>query len=59
MQADEKCQRDFRAEPDGSLFSQDGEEGIQLLAFDIGGGAGDDVAGDAAQDVGLVGGQLR
>jgi len=35
------------------LFSQGGEDGIQLSAFDVGGGSGNDVSGDAAQNVGL------
>ena len=39
------------------LFSQGGKDGIQLLAFDLGGGSGDDVSGNAAQDVSLVSGQ--
>ena len=30
-----------------------------MFAFDVSGRSGDDVAGDAAQDVGLVGGQFR
>ena len=36
------------------LFSQPGKNGTQLFAFDVGGRSGDDVSGDAAQDVGLV-----
>jgi hypothetical protein len=37
-----------------SLFFQGSEDGIQLFAFDVGDGSGDDVAGNAAQNVGLV-----
>ena len=48
----------FRPCYSSRLFFEGGEDGIQLFAFDVGGGSGDDVAGDAAQDVGVVGGQI-
>jgi hypothetical protein len=41
------------------LIFQSGEDGIQLFAFDVGGGSGDDVSGDAAQDVSFVGRKFR
>jgi len=44
----------FPCERDCSLFFQGGEDGIQLFSFDVGCRSGDDVAGDAAQNVGLV-----
>ena len=41
------------------LFVQRSQNGIQLFPFDVSGRSGNDVSGDAAKDVGLVGGQFR
>jgi hypothetical protein len=42
-----------RGVSDPSLF-QGSEDGIQLFSFDIGGRPGDNMTGDAPQDVGLM-----
>ena len=49
-----KRPRDFRAEPDCSLFFQGGEDGTQLFPLNVSRCSGNDVSGDASQNVGLV-----